>query len=185
MSNTYKVSNDTGKPVTKTMDGKIVWRCPYHVKWSGMHERANHTNDCYSEISVCDDWVSLRKFIEWVDSVAVDWQGMHLDKDIVNSSNRVYCPEFCVFVPGKINTFFVDPAKVKVGVKGYKDPVGKFVVRVSNQVTGKHEYHGKYETAEDAFDVWVKRKSEIGKMLAIKYSFLDSRVLYRLNNYAT
>ena len=150
-----------------------------------MHERSRNIEGCYSDISVCEEWNSLSIFMAWVDSKNIDWQCMHLDKDIVNSNNKVYCPEFCVFVPGKINHFFIDPAKIKVGVKGYKDPSGLYVVRVSNQITGEHEYHGKFPTAEDAYTVWVNRKSEIGKMLANKYSFLDSRVLYRLNNYVT
>lgn len=61
------------------------------------------------EIVVCDEWLDFLTFKSWYDRnfYRVDNEEMNLDKDILCHGNKMYCPEYCIFVPKRINTLFV------------------------------------------------------------------------------
>lgn len=60
----------------------------------------------YSDVSCCEEWLDFQNFAEWFYKIKQsgyyksDWQ---LDKDLLLKDNKIYCPEYCVFLPTEIN----------------------------------------------------------------------------------
>lgn len=66
----------------------MLMRCyseKYHVKFP-----------TYIDCIVCDEWLDFQIFAEWFASNYI--KGMQIDKDIRVSGNKIYSPEFCLFV---------------------------------------------------------------------------------------
>ena len=94
----YGVGFNSGgafKPSTKGVHSKpyatwksMLMRCysdKYHAKFP-----------TYIECSVCAEWLDFQVFASWFEVNYVD--GMQLDKDIKVEGNKIYSPEFCLFV---------------------------------------------------------------------------------------
>ena len=156
------------------LDGKckIVWVCPFYKAWKSMLER------CYSEkvqsrqptykgCSVCEEWLTFSNFKKWMESQ--DWGGKHLDKDLLKEGNKIYCPEYCIFVDSKINNFVTDRVNDRgeymIGAHWHKR-AGKFESRCSNPFTRKQEHLGYFTKELEAHLAWKKRKHELACMLA-------------------
>ena len=144
------------------IDGKyrLIWCCPFYCKWKHMLER------CYSEkhlskhpsykgCSVCDEWLTFSNFKKWME--IQDWEGKHLDKDLLVYNNKVYSPETCVFIPSNINTFLVYTKKGEypLGVCWSKSS-GKFQSQIS--LGGCRKYLGVFTTENEAHRAWQKAK---------------------------
>lgn len=91
--------------------GKPRRVCPYYQVWVSMLERAYYpylhaTRPTYKDVSVEEVWHSFMTFREWM--ARQDWEGMELDKDILIPGNKVYGPEFCVFVTRRTNALLPD-----------------------------------------------------------------------------
>lgn len=178
--------NDAGYNVYgyETVDGKCkcVWICPFYRTWKSMVER------CYSEkyqskrptykgCSVCGEWLTFSNFKSWMKQQ--DWEGKQLDKDILKEENKVYCPEYCIFVDRSINSFVTDSGAARgdymIGVSWYKRH-DKFISQCSNPFTGKEEYLGYFINELDAHLAWKKRKHELACMLAESELVSDPRL---------
>lgn len=105
--------NDADYVVTNFLNGKRIM-CPYYMVWANMIKR------CYSEASkkerptyigcsVCPEWLIFTRFKAWM--IKQDWDGMQLDKDIINPGNKVYSPDGCAFVTLATNSLLNDRAK--------------------------------------------------------------------------
>ena len=102
---------------------------------------------------------------------------MHLDKDLLIVGNKVYSPENCCLITGKVNTFLADggsglrgglPLGVtlhcyhsKSGVTSYK-----YRARCSNPFTGGRDHLGLFDCPEKAHQVWRNKKHEHACSLA-------------------
>ena len=75
----------------------MIRRC-YDPTWIKKHPT-------YSNVSVCNEWLSLSSFKPWFDENYVE--GYALDKDILVKGNKVYSPETCCFVPQEINNLLL------------------------------------------------------------------------------
>lgn len=112
--------------------------CPYYQTWKNMLRRAYsaacHKNQpTYKDVTVCNEWHTFSNFKTWMERQ--DWQGHHLDKDIIKPGNKIYAPEFCCFIPVTINTLFGGR-----GNSGYsKIYDGRYVARCCH--AGKKTYH--------------------------------------------
>lgn len=146
----------------------------------------------YTGCTFTPEWESYDNFLLWarqqVGFLSRDEQGHSypLDKDILCKGNRVYCPDFCVFVPREVNCFFNirprDRGNLPCGVNLLKRNQ-KFVPRISGGM-GKVKHLGVFGTPEEAFLVYKLTKESKAKQLAIKYTGLvDPRVIAALNNY--
>ena len=163
--------NDAKYKTQYKQDGKII-RCPYYVVWSGMLRRCYSDKfkldrPTYKECYVCDDWKVFSSFKLWMSGQ--DWEGNQLDKDILRKGNKIYSPDFCVFVPALINSFVIsnnaNRGEFPVGVTwcGYH---GKYKASCSNPFTKKGESLGFFESPNLAHDAWLKRKAEHAEALS-------------------
>lgn len=145
-----------------------------YTVWSNMLKRCYHTKyhtkkPTYIGCSVCPEWHNFQRFSSWFDLNYRD--GLHLDKDLLVQGNKVYGPDFCIFVSAAINNLIID-RKASRGLY----PLGviwnkthkKFVARLN--ISGKSKSLGYFLTAELASEAYVKAKYELIKQVAVKQS---------------
>ena len=168
--------NDSDYSVVEyeTVDGKrkIIWICPFYQTWKSMLERCysdklQSKRPTYKGCSVCDDWLVFSNFKTWMGSQ--DWQGKHLDKDLLKEGNKIYSPDNCIFVPQLVNMFTLDSGNARgeymIGVCWDKG-TGKFRSMCNNPFTGKLEHLGRFTNELEAHLTWKKRKHELACQLA-------------------
>lgn len=188
--------NDSDTPVYKTgkVEGKkkILWICPFYKRWSDMLKRCyyvKYKDDAYfGDKYVCDEWLYFSRFKLWMETQ--DWEGKHLDKDLLIPGNKIYGPEACVFVDPRVNTFVIEcnsnRGEWPVGVS-YIESRNKFRASCSENLTGKKKTIGHFKTPEEAHAAWLEFKLDQAKVLASMQT--DVRVakalVYRYENYAT
>lgn len=157
--------NDYGKSVV----------CPYYDRWHSMLRRCYGKkelirNPSYKGSSVCSEWLTFSNFRKWMETQ--DWEGKHLDKDLLVKGNRVYCPECCVFVSKLTNTFILDSLRKRgeylIGVFWHKrDEV--FVAQCNNTFA-ENRFHkrflGYFDTELEAHLAWKAKKHEYACQLA-------------------
>jgi hypothetical protein len=158
---------------------KIVWACPFYLTWKEMLRRCydpllHKRQPTYSECSVCNEWIYFSKFKAWMENQ--DWQGKELDKDILVSDNKFYSPETCVFVLSKVNLFLSEKFKSIDHL-----PTGVWLEKNSKyRATGNGETLGRYNTPEQAHQVWLDFKIQQAYILAAEQT--DERVAKALIN---
>ena len=168
-----------------------VWECPYYRTWSNMLERCysdkyQERNPTYVGCSVSEEWLRFSSFKRWMEKQ--DWEGLHLDKDLLFEGNKVYSAETCVFVASSVNLFTVDSGAARgewlIGVYWNKR-AGKFMSRCRNPFTKKTEYLGLFVNELVAHQAWLKRKLELAHLVAAEQT--DERVakalISRYTNY--
>jgi hypothetical protein len=176
--------NDLSYPKTRSekIDGKWVqvWRCPFYERWYSILRR------CYSEVyhkkqptykdcSVCEEWSTFSNFKRWME--CQDWEGNSLDKDILIQGNKIYSPDFCVFVPQALNNFLTGRENARglypLGVTKVKT-CKPYLASCQNPFTGERGYIGCYLTPEEAHIAYKEVKFRYAKILAS--SIEDSEV---------
>lgn len=145
---------------------KLTWQCPFYRTWKSMIDRCYSAKrqtkrPTYAGCTVVPEWHSFSAFREWM--VDQSWDGMQLDKDILDPGNRVYSPDTCVFVSSQINSFMLDCSASQgewpVGVSWSKR-ANKFRAMCSNPFSGRHEIIGCFTCPDAAHEAWRKRKHE-------------------------
>ena len=151
---------------------KIIWVCPYYRAWNSALMRCYsekfHLNyPTYRDCTVCDEWLTFSNFKAWMEQQ--DYEGKHLDKDLLKEGNKVYCPEYCIFVNGKVNSFITDRSNDRgeymLGVVRH-EATSKFRARCNNPLTGKREHLGLFTIELEAHLAWKRRKHELACQLA-------------------
>tara|TARA_R110001592_G_C13193003_1_gene753645 strand:+ start:84592 stop:85416 length:825 start_codon:yes stop_codon:yes gene_type:complete len=142
-----------------------------YATWSGMMRRCyaeweRHKNPSYAGCVVSDDWHHFREFLLWFEDNYIE--GFHLDKDVLSPVGyKVYSKDTCEYVPRHINTLFTN-TKAKRGAypQGvyYKKKNRKFVAQVCNG-RGIQTHLGLYDTPEEAYAVYMKKKMEVSKKI--------------------
>lgn len=119
-----------------------------YIAWHSMmtrcySEKAKLTMPSYKGCSVCHEWHNFQEFAKWY-SCEKPSAGIvfDLDKDIIKEGNKVYCPEFCMLVPDKVNALHRNNALGRI--LNIKSPEG-VVYRVENvsdfcREMGKHRW---------------------------------------------
>lgn len=107
--------------------------------------------------------------------------------DILKKGNRVYCPEYCCFVPAFINSLFTKSNKIRgkypVGVDFH---CGKFRARVKKVINGKRGRLdlGYFNSPEEAFDAYKIEREKYFKETADKYKdVIPEKVYNAIVNY--
>lgn len=151
---------------------KTVWACPYYQTWRKMLERCysaklHYRKPTYKGCTVSEDWLMFSNFRSWMRGQ--DWEGKHLDKDLLFEGNKVYSEGTCVFVTQTVNKFTNDRGAARgewlIGVHWHK-PTEKFRSQCSNPFTKKNESLGLFTCEQQAHNAWVKRKLELAHELA-------------------
>lgn len=155
---------------------KIVWRCPYYVKWFGMLKRCyskkfKTSNPTYKGCSVCLEWLTFSNFKTWVKSQgASDWDILQLDKDLLVEGNKVYSPTTCVLVSSRINTFILDSAGsrslLSLGVYPSLSTTNPYSTQCRDPLKRYSPYVGLYRTEAAAHQAWQQKKHEYSCELA-------------------
>lgn len=168
--------NDADYITQPTINGKTVI-CPFYKRWFSMIVRCYsknslETNKTYSGCSVIPKWHSFMNFKSWMENQ--DWEDKCLDKDLLIKGNKIYSPDTCVFITHEVNCFLVDQVRRRGGcpIGVYKHKDGKYVAQTNHN--GEKFYLGWYDYPEQAHKVWLKKKLELAKGLALKQN--NSRV---------
>lgn len=127
-------------------NGKVVATCPYYNRWRNMLKRCYCTkaldkDPSYKETSVCAEWHIFSTFKVWMKQQ--DWEGKHLDKDILSRDTKVYSPSTCCFVPTSINNLLINSKckgvykdvkrnkyQAKININGIRTHLGRFDSRL-------------------------------------------------------
>lgn len=146
--------------------GHKVWTCPIYKTWKRMIERCfspirHKSQPTYMECNIADEWIVFSCFRDW--AVGRYRDGWQLDKDILVPGNKIYGPEFCVFVPQKLNLFFKTASHKKSGL-----PIGVSHGRHKNQYkascrdpfTGKYNFLGYFSNPIDAHRAYLQKKHD-------------------------
>ena len=166
------------------VDGKdkIVWTCPFYRTWKNMlvrcySEKYQLKRPTYKGCSVCEEWLTFSNFKAWMEQQ--DWGSKHLDKDLLKEGNKLYCPDYCIFVDQMINSFVTDRVNARgeymIGVDWNKAS-GKFRSQCRNPFTRKGETVGLFTNELEAHLAWKKRKHELACMLAESEYCNDTRL---------
>lgn len=126
----------------------------------------------YKTATVCDEWLNFQNFAEWYNKNYYELidERVELDKDLIKKGNKVYCPEYCSFVPQSINSLLNKSDKSKrqctIGVSFHKD-TDKYQSFVC--INGKQKRIGYFNTEIKAYMAYKKAKEEQIKIMANKY----------------
>lgn len=168
-----------------------------HRHWRHVLERtvADREIKRYEDCQVVESWHNFQNFAEWAietqNSQAKEDNGRlyALDKDMVKEGNRIYCPEFCVFIPNEVNCFYTKKEIGNTGFAGVNCIKGKEITYKTGYIArcnkGKvREYLGYYDTPEEAHAVYKAHKEAYARELACKWDGkIDSRVIDYLANF--
>ena len=121
-------------------------------------------------------------FRSWM--ILQDWQDKQLDKDLIDPYNKMYGPDKCIFVDGKINSFVTKrqngrgeyPIGVSLFVK-----TNKYIARC-NDGYGNTIYLGIYDSPMLAHREWQLKKSEIAIELKSGQDLKTQQVLDRIHD---
>ena len=169
-------------------------RCPYYVRWKSMLERCysdkfHEKQHTYKDCTVCEEWLYFSNFKRWM--INQDWEGKHLDKDLLCKGNSVYSPSACVFVSRVVNNFTVDNhtsrGEYLLGVSWVKRTSKYVAAGIRDPITNITYSIGYFDTELEAHFAWKKRKHELSCALANSYYVTDTRIktvlLYKYKNY--
>ena len=140
----------------------------------------------YIGCEVSDNFKSFKYFKEWCGKQkGFGNRGWQLDKDILGAGAKVYSEDVCVFVPRRVNNFFLLNKEVRgknpIGVY-YLEKVNKYLVSICRY--GKPQSLGRFDSEYQAFTAYRQEKEKYAKELAEIYKEgLDERVYIFLKNY--
>lgn len=154
--------NDATYLVQPYIDGKRGC-CPFYLTWRNMLKRCYSPElhlilPTYKGCSVCPEWLLFTSFRSWMERQ--NWVGLHLDKDIIEHGNKVYCPGKCLFVTAALNALLTNcgltvgelPPGVCVSGK-------KFQAKCS--IYGSKKHLGNYPTIREASQAYCKFKHDV------------------------
>ena len=157
------------------IDGKFVWQ---YLLWSGLLKRCfcekfKGRNPAYTTVTCSEKWQRFSDFLYWVNG-EIDYKGKphgyEFDKDILGGGVKMYSPDFCCFVPKKVNTVILCDKMCKgvcpTGVSIHKG-TGKFVAQTSYD--GKKIYLGLFDDPMEAFFCYKLAKEDQIKRVANEY----------------
>lgn len=165
--------NDADYVVRPSVNGKQVV-CPFYNAWTHMlrrcySEKLQERQPTYVGCSVCKEWLTFSNFKKWMQQQ--DWKGKQLDKDLIESGNKEYDPNSCVFISNSLNSLLVDCAAARgafpLGVSWNKRD-SKFESKI--MLNGRNKHLGYFLTTKTAHAAWQIAKKDIIYSVAIEQS---------------
>lgn len=176
--------NDVAYCSQPTIDGVMVM-CPAYRAWTDMLKRCyskkfHSTINTYADVCMNEEWRRFSEFrIWWMENQVDGWQ---IDKDIIGDGAE-YGSKTCIFVPSFLNSFIIDRAASRgeypIGVS-FDRWSGNFRAQCSNQITGKSEKLGRFDTPTEAHLAWLTRKLELALELKPQMDDIDTRIYQRV-----
>ena len=163
-----------------------------YITWQNMLKRCYdpltiNRQPTYRNVTVCEEWKNFQTFAEWHQEnyYKISGEIIELDKDIIKRDNKIYCPEFCSFVPQSINKLLIKSDKSRgkypIGVCFHK-PLNKYQSQLA--INGKIKHLGYFSTSTEAFQSYKIAKEKQVKIIANKYkNVLDQRLYNSLMQY--
>lgn len=164
-----------------------------YITWKAMIQRCYDENfqiknPTYKNCSVCDKWHNFQNFGDWFDEnfYQVEEEIMCLDKDIIMKGNKIYCPEYCCFLPKSINSSFIGKKRSNTNsllgvVYLEKDDVYQVQCKTIN---GKRTYLGRFKDKQEAFSVYLSERYKTIRQYIDKYNnYLPNKIKSALLNY--
>lgn len=182
-------NNDAPYVVRPKVNGKRV-RCPAFVKWKSMLTRAycpkyQARRQTYVGTQVYRGWLeSFMTFRSWfftgLSKTNLQPGEAQVDKDIL-SDRKFYSPETCILIPGSLNRLLTDSGATRGDLpQGVCRNGSGYRADVNSLETKRQIYLGTYKTVPEAFNVYVKRKSEVIKSAPIPYWLDEDKIRRRL-----
>lgn len=161
----YGVAVNDAEYVTayKDSEGKMQ-KCPYFAKWEAMlvrvyDKKTQQKRPHYVGCSVDPSWLRFSTFRAWM--MQQNWEGKHLDKDLLIQGNKVYGPNTCVFVSAELNNLMTMSEATRgdlpVGVGTQKVNGHEYFIAQCSMY-GKQKRLGYFKTAEEAYAKYKETK---------------------------
>lgn len=158
---------------------------PEYTAWRNVFKRCYHepyqrTHPSYIDCSVCPEWHNYQVYAQWWHENYYDVPGekVQFDKDILVKGNRIYSPEYCLFVPQRINLIFQG--------KRISNPLATGVLQRGNKYVAMYNTKslGSFVLLEDAIEAHDKAKRKAIINVANEYKDkIPTRVYEALINY--
>lgn len=149
---------------------KLLWTCPFYLKWVNLLSRVYRPKadrPTYSGCSIHPEWLVFSNFKAWM--MSQDWEGKALDKDLLVRGNKHYSPDTCIFVTQAVNSFMNDHAKKRglypIGVDFHKK-VGRFRARINVGSFKSSRFLGYFDDPGEAHEAWRQAKHNLACELA-------------------
>lgn len=165
-----------------------------YIKWYSMIRRCyspvlHKYQPAYAECEVCKEWLNYQNFAQWYYSHklkdGIKWE---LDKDLLQSNNKIYSPETCVLIPKDINVLLTfrknDRGRYPLGVSKKVDKKTGTIWYIGRVNDRNKRVQGKYRsTPEEAYEDYKKIKREVIAQRINEFKdILDNKVIRALTN---
>lgn len=162
----------------------------YNMLYRADVYRSDPKRQTYKDCEVSKNFRDYQFFAEWCNAqngfLNKDENGdfWELDKDILTKGNKLYSEDTCIFVPKKINSFFVKADSLRgsnpIGVADCASKLNPYTANVTNPFTKGLEYLGCFPTKETAFEAYKQGKHNIAVRLAELYKHEVSKEVYEI-----
>ena len=129
----YSSKDENGNQAKEYRDwSQILHRC-YYEPYVEQRPR-------YQQVEICEEWRNYQNFAKWhrENYYEVEGEKMALDKDLFSVGTPFYSPEFCVFLPTRINNALANKESFNDKVSYFIDMIeyyrGKIPQRVISQL---------------------------------------------------
>ena len=181
--------NDAPYVTQPKINGRRVW-CPAYRKWLNMLKRTYcpkslASRPTYIGTKVCQEWLdSFMAFRGWffAELSKTDLQPgvVEVDKDIL-TNKKLYSPETCILIPHPLNSLLIDSGAARGDLpQGVSRSGLGYLAQVSTPEAKRQKYLGSFKTVAEAFDVYVKAKTEVIKSVTIPYWLDEDKIRRRL-----
>lgn len=138
----------------------------------------------YKGYSVCSEWLGFSAFKDWM--ADQHFEGMHLDKDLIDPLTKEYSPATCAFIPSWLNKAFNENSAQRsqwgIGVRKQTKSWGvRYMASIS--IDGWSTFIGSYERPEEAAAAYQAARKKYLQQLIERYAGMnaaDQRVVAAL-----
>lgn len=133
------------------------------VKWWSIRSRCkvggNASYATYAGCSLAEEFMDFQLFTDWHTQQVGYGSDYHVDKDLLDASNKVYSPSQCLLIPPELN-LFIRPNVARRGILpqgvSYDTKRDKYVVGISHK--NKAVYIGRFDSVEEARKAYCEEK---------------------------
>ena len=151
--------------------------CPIYRVWASMVTRVKNPakqliSPAYVGTDICEEWRSFMSFRAWM--IEQEWEGNHLDKDILEPGCRIYSPQTCAFVPAYVNLLTTGCTRklnnpIGVTFEPESSKLRPFRAKVSTGRKGVTRRLGHFETALEAHSAWQIAKAQVAEDALVRF----------------